>query len=78
MNKLASGLDPSCTHIRKQTHEDMCILKDRLNDNFEYSADLNEDYLRGLLGKAVTRRRSDLIAQIKRGNGPPKHFNEEV
>jgi len=28
VNKLASWLDPSCTHIRKQTYEDMSILKD--------------------------------------------------
>ena len=41
VNKLAAGLDPSCTHIRKQTHEDMCILKDRLDDHFEYSGEFN-------------------------------------
>ena len=54
VNKLASWLDPSCTNIRKQPHEDMCTLKKRLDDNFEYSAELNQDHLRALLGKAVT------------------------
>ena len=66
VNKLAAGLDPSCPHIRKQTHEDMCILKDRLNDHFEYSGDLNQDHSRAVLGKAVTRRRTELISLIQK------------
>ena len=27
INKLAIGLDPSCTHIRKQSYENVCIFK---------------------------------------------------
>ena len=69
INKLAVGLDPSCTHIRKQTYKDMCIFKDRLHQHFEYSGDLNEDHVRALLGKAVTR---------KRGGTQPLHIDEEV
>lgn len=62
VNKLAKGLDLSCTHIRRQAYEDMRILKDRFNDNFEYDGELNEDHLRTILGKGVTRKRTELIA----------------
>ena len=58
INKLATGLDPPCTHVRKQIFEDVQTFKDRLNDAFEYSGTLNEDYLRGLMGKAVTKKMS--------------------
>ena len=78
VNKLAAGLNPSCTHIRNQTHESMCILKDWLNDDFEYSRDLNEDYLRGLLGKAVTRKRTQLLSYIKDNKKPAFHVDEDV
>ena len=78
INKLAVGLDPSCTHIRKQTYEDMCIFKDRLHQHFEYSGDLNEDHVRALLGKAVTRKRTELVALITRGGTQPLHIDEEV
>lgn len=78
VNKLVSGLDPSCTHIRKQTHEDMCILKDRLDGHFEYSGDLNQDCLRTLLGKAVTRRRTELISYIRNGRKLPLNFDPDI
>jgi len=78
VNKLAAWLDPSCTHIKKQTYEDMCVLRDRLNDNFEYSGDLNQDFLRGLLGKAVTRRRTDLISYIMGGGKQPLSFDDKI
>jgi len=78
VNKLAAWLDPSCTHIRKQTYEDMCILKECLNDNFEYSGDLNVDFLRGLFSKAVTRKRTELIAYIKRGGKQPASFDAKI
>jgi hypothetical protein len=71
INKLATGLDPSCTHIKKQTYEDVCIFKERLNRNFEYSGELNEEHLRGLMGKAVTKKRVELIALIKTGGSSP-------
>ena len=77
LNKLASWLDPSCLHIKKQTYEDMCIFKDRLNENFEYSGDLNEDYLRSLAGKAVTRKRTELIALIERDGSRPPNVDSE-
>jgi hypothetical protein len=51
INKLAMGLDPSCTHIKKQTYEDVSIFKERLNKSFEYSGELNEEHLRGLMQK---------------------------
>ena len=78
INKLAAGLDPSCTDIRKQAHGDICIFKDRLNEHFEYSADVSEHYLRGFIGKAVTRRRTDLIAFINRNGSRPANFDEDI
>ena len=74
-NKLSIGLDPSCTHIRKQTYEDVMIFKERLSHCFEYSGELNEEYLRGLVGRVVGRRRGELIKMIKRGDSQPKHID---
>ena len=78
INKLAMGLDPSCTHIKKQTYEDVSIFKERLNKSFEYSGELNEEHLRGLMGKAVTKKRVELISLIKRGGIQPMHIDAEV
>lgn len=78
IRNLATGLDPSCTHIRKQSYEKVCIFKDRLNEKFDYSEDLNEDYLIALMGKAVSRRRTELITNIRRGGKQPSHMDEPV
>ena len=78
INKLAAGLDPSCTHIRKQTFEAVQTFRDRLDENFDYLGTLNEDYLRSLMGKAVTKRRSELISLIKTKQKPPKHTNKYI
>jgi len=78
INKLSKFLDPSCTHIRNQTYEDMCIFRERLNENFEYSDDVNEDHLRALVGKAVTRRRSELISVIKSGGIKPHTLDPTI
>lgn len=67
IGKLAVGLDPSCTHISRQTFEDVTTMKARLNERFEYSGPLNEDYLKTMMGRAVTTKRSDLIKKIKKG-----------
>lgn len=78
INKLAISLDPSCTNIRKQTFEDVQTFKNRLDDNFEYSGTLNDDYLRALMGRAVTKRRSELISLIKRDGLQPEYIDEQV
>lgn len=78
INKLAIALDPSVTHIRKQTYEDVSIFKERLSRSFEYSGALNEDYLRGLMGRAVSKKRRDLMAHIKTGGSQPNHIDSEV
>ena len=74
INKLAAGLDPSCLHIRKQSYENMCIVKDRLNHNFKYFGVLNEDHIIALLGEAMTRRRTELISLINNEGEKPKHL----
>ena len=78
IGKLAIGLDASCTNIRSQTYEVVTTLKARLNDNFEYSGTLNDDYLRSMMGKAVTKKRGELIALINKGGTQPLHIDHEV
>ena len=78
IGKLAIGLDASCTNIRSQTYEAVTTLKARLNDNFEYSRTLNDDYLRSMMGKAVTKKRGELIALINKGGTQPLHIDSEV
>ena len=78
INKLAKGLDPSCTNIKKQSYEDVTIFKERLNMRFEYSGVLNEEHLRGLMGKAVTKKRTELITLIKTGGSQPMHIDSKV
>ena len=78
INKLAKWLDPSCTHIRKQTYEDVQTFRERLDENFEYSSTLNEDYLRALMGRAVTKRRTELIHFIQNNGERQKHIDKEV
>ena len=78
VNKLVGGLDPSCMHIRKQTHKDMCILKERLDERFEYFGELNQDHLRALLGKAVTRKRIELISFIRKGGEQPITIDKTI
>ena len=78
INRLVAGLDPSCTHIRKHTFEAVQTFKDRLNEHFDYSGRLNEDFLRGLMEKAVTKRRGELIVLIRNNGDQPKHFDQEI
>ena len=78
IGKLAIGLDASCTNIRSQTYEAVTNFKARLNDNFEYSGTLNDDYLRSMMGKAVTKKRGELIALINKGGTQPLHIDHEV
>lgn len=47
------------------------VLKDRLHDHFDYSGEINQDHLRKLLGKAVTRKRIEIIGMIKSGKDRP-------
>ena len=53
-------------------------LQKRLNEKFDYSDNLNEDHLRGLMGKAVTRRRTELIALIRKDGERPQNVGVEV
>jgi len=78
IGKLAIGLDASCTNIRSQTYEAVTTFKARLNDSFEYSRTLNDDYLRSMMGKAVTKKRGELITLINKGGTQPLHIDHEV
>ena len=78
INKLARWLDPSCRDIRRQSHGDICLFKQRLNEHFDYSDDVNDNYLRSLMGKAVTRKRNDLISLINMGAECPPLVDLDV
>ena len=78
INKLARRLDPSCRDIRRQSHDDICMFKQRLNEHFDYSDDVNDNYLRSLMGKAVTRKRNDLISLINMGAECPPLVDLDV
>ena len=78
INKLAKWLDLSCIDIRKQTYGDICIFKERLSEQFEYTEDVNESYLRGLMGKAVTKKRTEVISFIKSGGSCPSVMDKKV
>ena len=56
----------------------MCPYSGAVNWNFEYSGELNEEHLRALMGKAVTKKRTELIALIKSGGNQPMHIDAEV
>jgi hypothetical protein len=43
IGKLATALDPSCTHIARQTYDDVTTFKAKLDERFEYFGPLNED-----------------------------------
>ena len=49
-----------------------------MNKSFEYSGELNEEHLRGLMGKAITKKRVELITLIKKGWSQPMHIDAEV
>lgn len=49
-----------------------------MNEKFEYDRELSEDYLRMLMGKAVTRRRTKLIALIWRKGDRPVNVDFDV
>lgn len=78
INKLSIGLDPSCTYIKKQTYKDVLIFKERLSRSFEYSGELNEAHLRSVMGKAVTRRRGELMKVIANNGSQPHHIDSAV
>lgn len=66
-------LDPTCTYLKRQTYAAVTIFKDRLNESFDYSSNLNNDYLRAVIGRAVSKRRSKLMKVIKEGGSQPMH-----
>lgn len=78
IGKLAMALDPSCTHIARQTYDDVTTFKARLDERFEYSGTLNEDHLRSMMGKAVTKKRGELFKLIRKGGSQPFHIDHEV
>jgi hypothetical protein len=78
IRKLAAGLDPSCTDVRRQTYEAVSTFKAWLDERFEYSGTLNEDEMKSLLGKAISRKRSELYAKIDKGDPEPLHIDHAV
>ena len=78
LNKLCIALDPSILDIRHQPKEAMSTLRQRLKDNFEYSAPVDRAYIRQLARKSVTQRCAKLLLSLKCGGKCPIGFNKDI
>ena len=65
LNKLCCALDPSVMDVRNQPHMPMLTLKKRLASKFEYSAEIDDDWLHGEIGRGVSTRRFQLMEMIR-------------
>jgi hypothetical protein len=77
LNKLCCALDPLVMDVRNQPHKPMMTLKKRLASKFEYSADIDDDWLRGEIGKGVSTRRFQLMEMIRNGEKVPPGFDKD-
>ena len=64
--------------VRNQPHKPMMTLKKRLACKFEYSADIDDDWLRGEIGRGVSTRRFQLMEMIRNGDQMPPGFDKGV
>jgi hypothetical protein len=78
LNKMCSALDPSVMDVRNQPHKPMMTLKKRLASKFEYSADIDDDWLRGEIGRGVSTRRFQLMEMIRNGDQIPPGFDIDI
>ena len=78
LNKLCCALDPSVMDVRNQPHKPMMTLKKRLACKFEYSADIDDDWLRGEIGRGVSTRRFQLMEMIRNGDQMPPGFDKGI
>lgn len=78
MNKLCCALDPSVMDVRNQPHKPMMTLKKRLASKFEYSDDIDDDWLRGEIGRGVSTRRFQLMEMIRNGEQGPPGFDKDM
>ena len=78
LNKMCSALDPSVMDVRNQPHKPMMTLKKRLASKFEYSADIDDDWLCGEIGRGVSTRRFQLMEMIRNGDQIPPGFDIDI
>ena len=78
LNKVCCALDPSVMDVRNQPHKPMMTLKKRLTCKFEYSADIDDDWLRGEIGRGVSMRRFQLMEMIRNGDEMPPGFDKGI
>lgn len=78
LNKFCCALDPSVMDVRNQPHKPMMTLKKRLACKFEYSADIDDDWLRGEIGRGVSTRRFQLMEMIRNGDQMPPGFDKGI
>lgn len=76
--KCVRSLDPSYIDIRQQPFQLMEILFKRLDEDFEYSADVNSAWLRTRIGNALSSYRHELIKMIQAEKEQPKWVSEEI
>ena len=49
-----------------------------MDEYFEYFGKLNDEYLRRLMGKAITKRRSELLSLIRSKGAQPNYIDHDV
>lgn len=78
VKKLSYTLDPTVFDVRRFTKDALREARDKLGEKFEYSAKLCKGFFKGVLGKALSQRRSALLALIESGIPCPLSFDERV
>lgn len=76
--KVVRGLDPFYIDIRQQPFHLMETLMQRLNDDFEYSNDVNPKWLRMRIGNALSSYRHELMKLIQSKQESPKWVDNAV
>lgn len=76
--KIVRGLDPSYIDIRQQPFHLMEILMKRLQEDFEYSDELNTTWLRTRVGNALSSYRHELIRLIQTNQDRPMWVSKRI
>ncbi|KAG0593800.1 hypothetical protein M758_UG020300 [Ceratodon purpureus] len=78
LNKVVRGLDPSFIDIRHQPFYLMEVLMNRMNEDFDYSADVNTSWFRTRVGSALSNYRHEFIKMIQAKEERPPWVKDSV
>ncbi|KAG0594661.1 hypothetical protein M758_UG097200 [Ceratodon purpureus] len=74
--KVVRGLDPSFIDIRQQPFQLMETLLKRLTEDFKYTGDVNQQWLRTRIGNALSSYRHELMKMITAKHERPAWVSE--